>query len=99
MNNYIIDFDYKGPKTNVPGSYQEADEALEASNRLVEQALDSLNLEWKHEYAWTDGSLYKKVTSSVAQDKLKVDLELKIQEINHNPNLHVRVVSIEICQK
>lgn len=88
--NYIIEFDYQGPRSNIPGCHPEADRALANADSEVESALDRSGLTWSHEYAWTDGSLFKNITSSLPKakilSKLRIELsytDIKIASMEH----------------
>lgn len=88
VKNYVIEFDYPGPRSENPGDRPEADDALASADSIVELALDSSGLTWSHEYAWPDGSLFKRVASPLSKDEILSRLRVALSDTD------IRIISI-----
>lgn len=83
MNYYSVAFRYDGRTEVICGSDENASHALDKACSEVETALSEANICSKHQYAWTDGSLYRYVKSDLNLEKVSVML----RQIFHTPEL------------
>ena len=80
---YSLSFGYPGPYSNL--ALPPSDTSLDRGDEAAIAALDKLGLEHRHEYGWTDGSLYKYVRSSMTADQI---LNAVRQELTEGFVLH-----------
>ena len=95
-----ISFTYKGPKANIPceeedGSTSAPSKALSVAEKTVDDILKTIpSIQYLHQYAWTDGSLYKWARSrqplEIVKDAIRVafkESRVKVAEITEtNPS-------------
>ena len=93
---YSVAFGYDGPTEVICSDETAAARALDKACSKVEQSLSEANICSKHQYAWTDGSLYRYVKSDLNNAGLRVALRqifptpelcvLSVDEVDPNSN-------------
>lgn len=95
MNYYLLDVGYRGVVANLSSIESEcgkqADKDLQAAIERLEILLDNARVEWKHAYAWPDGSLYVYIKDE--RDRLSLRDHLSIAF--NDDNLAIRHLSPE----
>lgn len=93
MNYFSVSFLYRAAQrgVSVPGLHisfsvdEEAEtEKLFAAEKKVKTLLDKENLEFRHEYSYPDGSLYRFVRSELSQNELEDKLKALLPDIPCN---------------
>lgn len=87
MNYFSIEFHYSGPKgmgadesfNDSPIHKALADAEIHVVTKLAEAGID-----WRHEYSWPDGSLYKFVRSNLPREELLESLRKLINKDDVN---------------
>lgn len=84
MTYYNVGFKYVGPRVNILGDDDDpatlaADKALREAEKMLSDALAAADIDFRHAYAWPDGSLYKFVRTERSQTDLISDIELALK--------------------
>lgn len=92
MNILSLRFEYDGPKDGNPDDSEEsmaAQKALSSAEKIVEEALTSLDLNWKHQYCWPDGSLLKWVKTDLDEKELQALLTATLPDDVQISNIRI----------